>query len=32
LYYSKKIIEKHGGSIRLETNGHTSFKIELPYA
>ena len=32
LYYSKKIIEKHQGTIRLETNGHTSFKIDLPNA
>lgn len=30
LYYSKKIIEKHQGTIRLETNGHTCFKINLP--
>jgi len=30
LYYSKKIIEKHHGTISLETNGYTSFKIILP--
>jgi len=32
LYYSKKIIEKHQGTIALETNGHTKFKINLPNA
>ena len=32
LYYSKKIIEKHRGTIRLETNGHTTFKILLLHA
>jgi two-component system phosphate regulon sensor histidine kinase PhoR len=32
LYYSKKIIEKHQGTIVLETNGHTTFKIHLPNA
>ncbi len=32
LYYSKKIIEKHQGTIELETNGHTTFKIYLPHA
>ena len=32
LYYSKKIIEKHQGTIVLETNGHTTFKIRLPNA
>ncbi len=31
LYYSKKIIEKHMGSISLELNGFTTFKIVLPY-
>jgi two-component system phosphate regulon sensor histidine kinase PhoR len=31
LYYSKKIIEKHGGTIHLESNtGITVFKINLP--
>ena len=31
LYYSKKIIEKHGGTIQLESNtGMTVFKINLP--
>lgn len=31
LYYTKKIVEKHGGSIRLNsTSGKTSFKISLP--
>ncbi|WP_298892343.1 HAMP domain-containing sensor histidine kinase [uncultured Psychroserpens sp.] len=33
LYYSKKIIEKHGGSIDLELNNQlTTFKILLPNA
>jgi hypothetical protein len=32
LYYSKKIIEKHQGTITLETNGNTTFKIHLPNA
>jgi two-component system phosphate regulon sensor histidine kinase PhoR len=30
LYYSKKIIEKHKGTITLEQNHLTSFKISLP--
>jgi two-component system phosphate regulon sensor histidine kinase PhoR len=30
LYYSKKIIEKHGGTISLEVNRNTTFKINLP--
>lgn len=30
LYYAKKIIEKHGGSIQLHLNGLTTFKIILP--
>lgn len=30
LYYTKKIIEKHGGSIRLHLNHQTSFIITLP--
>lgn len=30
LYYTKKIIEKHKGSISLSTNGHTTFRITLP--
>lgn len=31
LYYTKKIVEKHGGTIRLTSNpGKTSFKINLP--
>lgn len=30
LYYSKKIIEKHNGSISLELNIQTTFKIILP--
>lgn len=33
LYYAKKIIEKHNGTIDLELkNGLTSFKISLPHA
>ncbi len=33
LYYTKKIIEKHGGSIHLNQNNHlTTFKIFLPNA
>ncbi|RXG18467.1 two-component system phosphate regulon sensor histidine kinase PhoR [Leeuwenhoekiella aestuarii] len=32
LYYTKKIIEKHGGSISVAVNDKTTFKIELPYA
>lgn len=31
LYYTKKIIEKHQGSISLRPQPHTSFKIVLPY-
>ena len=30
LYYTKKIIEKHGGSISVEIRKHTNFIIELP--
>ena len=31
LYYAKKIIEKHGGTIQLELkNGWTTFKISIP--
>jgi two-component system phosphate regulon sensor histidine kinase PhoR len=31
LYYSKKIVEKHGGSISLQINsGNTVFKMNLP--
>ena len=32
LYYTKKIIEKHEGSISVSVNSQTTFKIELPYA
>ncbi|KKK70413.1 hypothetical protein LCGC14_2924240, partial [marine sediment metagenome] len=32
LYYTKKIIEKHGGTITVETNGKTTFIITLPHA
>ena len=32
LYYTKKIIEKHGGSIDLLLDKFTTFKIHLPYA
>lgn len=34
LYYTKSIIEKHGGSIHItyDKNNHTIFKIELPNA
>src|SRR5690606_15921337 len=33
LYYTKKIIEKHGGKIWVELyKDKTSFKIRLPYA
>ncbi len=32
LYYTKKIIEKHGGSIDLLLDKLTTFKIHLPYA
>ena len=31
LYYTKKIIEKHGGTIKLNLNGATSFIIRLPH-
>ncbi|PHQ29979.1 sensor histidine kinase [Leeuwenhoekiella nanhaiensis] len=31
LYYTKKIIEKHGGSINVVTAPQTTFKIELPH-
>tara|TARA_R110002020_G_scaffold36216_1_gene108891 strand:+ start:1385 stop:2965 length:1581 start_codon:yes stop_codon:yes gene_type:complete len=31
LYYTKKIIEKHGGTITVATNGKTNFIISLPY-
>ncbi len=31
LYYTKKIIEKHGGSIIVATTPQTTFKIELPH-
>lgn len=31
LYYTKTIIEKHGGTIQLQTKPHTSFKISLPH-
>ncbi|WP_442846683.1 sensor histidine kinase [Leeuwenhoekiella sp. H156] len=31
LYYTKKIIEKHGGSINVATAPQTTFKIELPH-
>ncbi|HMB99478.1 MAG TPA: sensor histidine kinase, partial [Flavobacteriaceae bacterium] len=32
LYYTKKIIEKHGGTIQLELNKNlTTFKIALPH-
>ncbi|MCM4157768.1 HAMP domain-containing sensor histidine kinase [Gramella sp. AN32] len=30
LYYTKKIIEKHGGSISVDIRKHTNFIIELP--
>ena len=30
LYYTKKIIEKHGGSVEVSTNEGTTFKIILP--
>lgn len=32
LYYTKSIIEKHGGTIEVKTKPHTQFKIVLPYA
>jgi two-component system phosphate regulon sensor histidine kinase PhoR len=31
LFYTKAIIEKHNGSIALQTIPHTSFNINLPY-
>ncbi len=31
LYYTKKIIEKHGGAITVEINGKTTFKINLSH-
>ena len=31
LYYTKKIIEKHGGCINVVTAPQTTFKIELPH-
>ncbi len=31
LFYTKAIIEKHDGTIELETKPHTNFKITLPY-
>lgn len=31
LYYTKEIIEKHGGNIRVVVNKETSFIINLPY-
>ncbi len=30
LYYTKQIIERHGGSIKAEVNKHTTFTVELP--
>ena len=31
LYYTKKIVEKHGGTIQLDLNNkHTTFKLSLP--
>ncbi|KAA3621247.1 MAG: sensor histidine kinase [Flavobacterium sp.] len=32
LYYTKKIVEKHGGTIDLYLDKLTTFKISLPYA
>ncbi|UBZ09015.1 HAMP domain-containing histidine kinase [Leeuwenhoekiella palythoae] len=32
LYYTQKIIEKHGGSIDVSVTSQTTFKIELPHA
>ena len=32
LYYTKKIIEKHGGSISVSVANQTTFKIQLPNA
>ncbi len=31
LYYTKTIIEKHGGTIKVETGPQTTFTITLPY-
>jgi len=31
LYYTKKIIEKHGGDIRLDLGKGTTFTIRLPH-
>lgn len=31
LYYTRKIIEKHGGNIIVTTSPQTTFKIELPH-
>jgi two-component system phosphate regulon sensor histidine kinase PhoR len=31
LYYSKKIVEKHGGTITVSIQAHTVFKITLPH-
>lgn len=31
LYYSKQIIERHGGNIKVEVNKNTTFIVELPY-
>lgn len=31
LYYTKAIIEKHGGTIQLDIKPNTTFKISLPY-
>jgi two-component system phosphate regulon sensor histidine kinase PhoR len=31
LFYTQAIIEKHNGSITLQTTPHTSFNIKLPY-
>ncbi|MDP5078799.1 MAG: HAMP domain-containing histidine kinase [Nonlabens sp.] len=32
LYYTRSIIEKHSGTIQLQTRPHTSFNITLPHA
>jgi len=32
LYYSKKIVEKHGGLITLDTDKNTTFKMSIPNA
>jgi two-component system phosphate regulon sensor histidine kinase PhoR len=31
LYYTRSIIEKHSGTIQLQTRPHTSFNITLPH-